>query len=96
MTTRVENAAAGGGEEEDGKLDFRRPSPIPSSRMVGTTRRRRGSAHTGSRGSTMTESRNPNSLFLRMPCGSWARLWSRSNLIVLIPQTFSAVAIGCK
>ena len=48
-TARMENAAAGGGEEVGGELDFRHHSPIPSARTAGTTRRRRFSAHTDSR-----------------------------------------------
>ena len=38
-TPQVEIATVDGGEEVDGRLDFRHPRPIPSARMVGTTRR---------------------------------------------------------
>jgi hypothetical protein len=55
--SRMENMAAGGGEEVGGELDFRRPRSIPSARMSGTTRRRRGSARTGSRGSRTADPR---------------------------------------
>jgi hypothetical protein len=42
---RMGNTTAGGGEEVGGELDFRRPRPIPSARMVVPTARTRGSAH---------------------------------------------------
>jgi hypothetical protein len=49
--SRMKNTAAGGGEEVGGELDFGLPMPIPSDRTEGAMRQRRGSAHTGSRGS---------------------------------------------
>lgn len=79
---RMENTAAGAGDEVAGELDFRHPMSIPSARTVLRTRRRRGSAHHTGLSSRTAASRHG--------------IWLRFCIIFLLPNCCLGVAVFCK